>query len=280
MKFLQKMVAWLLLALCFFQLGMVRPLHANENTLVPAQEISPDFHPSKKDLEFSERSQSSEKWTFSKIPRELGGTMKEAFWGWGALGFGLGAGLTAGLYPLDDKLEDSYRKDALFGSTGNSIISWTLSPYTIGGVSLFTWIAAANTGHPKLAMTTRALTEALILSMGIDAVAKVSFRRERPDGGNFSFPSGHATAAFTAAGVLTTFYGWKAGIPSYALASLVSISRLDSKSHFLSDVVMGAVLGTVIGVGAAKFQKKENSQFFFTPQVTSDRASLNITFVR
>ncbi len=239
----------------------------------------PTLQLSPKDLEFSQRSQVAEHWTFKKIPRELGGSLKESFWGWGSLGFALGMGLTAGLYPLDDDLQNSFEPDSLFGSTGNSIIGWTLSPYTIGGVSIITWIVAHNTHHPKLAMTARALTEALFLSLGIDAVAKLSFRREGPDGSNFSFPSAHATAAFTAAGVLTTLYGWKAALPSYALAGLVSVSRIDDDEHFLSDVVMGAVLGSVIGIGTARFHKKENPNFFFSGQVTRERAVLGLTYI-
>jgi Membrane-associated phospholipid phosphatase len=280
MKKIHRSLAGPLLAICLCQFTLIPSLQAEATSLEKPQEISPDYQPTKKDLEFSQRSSTAENWTFRKIPRELGGTMKEAFWGWGGLGFGLGMGLTGALVPLDDNLQNSFDADALFGHTGNEIIGWTLSPYTIGGISLITWIVSANTNHPKLAMTTRALTEALFLSLSIDAIAKVSFRRERPDGGNFSFPSAHATAAFTAAGVLTTFYGWKAGLPSYALASLVSVSRIDSDSHFLTDVLAGAVLGTVIGVGAAKFQKKDNPQFFITPQVSHERASLNLTFIR
>lgn len=240
---------------------------------------TPDIQLSPQDSEFAARSDTAENFVFKQFPRELGGSMKTSFWGWGGLAFGLGMGLTAGLHPLDDDLQNSFEANALFGKTGNDIIGWTLSPYTIGGVSFFTWVAAAHTGHPKLSLTTKAMTEAILLSMSIDAIAKVSFRRERPDGGNFSFPSGHATAAFAAAGVLTTFYGWKAGVPSYALASLVSISRIDSDKHFLSDVVMGAVLGSVIGIGTARWHKKENPNFFLTPQVTRDHASLGFTYL-
>ena len=244
-----------------------------------ASEVAPDIQLSPQDTEFGERSARAEKFTFKEIPRDLGLSMKESFWGWGSLAFALGIGLTAGLHSVDDDLQNSFQPNALFGDTGNDIIGWTLSPYTIGGVSIITWIVAANTHHPKLALTGRALSEALLLSMGIDVITKLSFRRQRPDGGNFGFPSAHATAAFTAAGVLTTFYGWKAGVPSYALASLVSISRVDSYKHFLSDVVMGAVLGSVIGVGTARFHKKEHPNFFLTPQVSRNNASIGFTYI-
>ncbi len=260
--------------------GGVGDSSAPQTALSISEVPNPDYLPPKKDVEFGDRSQRAEKFTFAEIPRDLGGGMKESFWGWGALGFAAGMGITAAVHPFDNDLQNSFSPHAVFGSTGDSVISWTFSPYTLGGVSLLTWIAAANSNHPKLALTCRTLTEALFLSMSIDAIAKVAFRRERPSGGNFSFPSGHATAAFTVAAVLTTLYGWKAALPSYAMASLVSIARVDSDSHFLSDVVMGAVLGSIIGVGTARFQKKKNPNFFLTPQVTRERAALNITFIR
>jgi len=259
------------------------PLAMAKSKPAPSEEVPPETSPtiqlSPADTEFGERSVHGEKFTFKDIPRELGGSLKESFWGWGALGFGLGIGLTAGLHPLDDNLQNSFQPNALFGKTANDVMGWVISPYTIGGVSLITWIVAANTDHPKLALTTRAMTEALFLSLSLDAITKVSFRRHRPDGGSLGFPSAHATAVFTAAGVLTTFYGWKAAIPSYAVASLISISRIDGYHHFLSDVMMGAVLGSVIGVGTARFHKKEHPNFFLTPQVSSKNASIGFTYI-
>lgn len=59
-----------------------------------------------------------------------------------------------------------------------------------------------------------------------------------------SFPSGHASAAFTAAGVLSQ------GDPLwplyYAIAAVVASSRVYVKIHHPSDVVAGAVLGIAL----------------------------------
>lgn len=59
-----------------------------------------------------------------------------------------------------------------------------------------------------------------------------------------SFPSGHASAAFTAAGVLSQ------GDPMwpvyYAIAAVVASSRVYVKIHHPSDVVAGAVLGIAL----------------------------------
>jgi membrane-associated phospholipid phosphatase len=82
---------------------------------------------------------------------------------------------------------------------------------------------------------------------------KETVRRERPvraDGtrpSGFSFPSGHATATFAAATVLQQHLGYKAGVPTYLVASYVAMSRLHENVHNASDVVFGAAIGIVVG---------------------------------
>jgi undecaprenyl-diphosphatase len=60
-----------------------------------------------------------------------------------------------------------------------------------------------------------------------------------------SFPSGHASAAFTAASILSQRSStWPL---YYSLASLVATSRVYVKIHHASDVVAGAAVGVVLG---------------------------------
>jgi undecaprenyl-diphosphatase len=59
-----------------------------------------------------------------------------------------------------------------------------------------------------------------------------------------SFPSGHASAAFTAAGVLSE--GDPLWPAYYAIAAVVASSRVYVKIHHPSDVVAGAVLGIAL----------------------------------
>jgi membrane-associated phospholipid phosphatase len=42
-------------------------------------------------------------------------------------------------------------------------------------------------------------------------------------------------------------YGWKIGVPAYALAGLMGVSRIHQDKHWLSDVVAGAALGFISG---------------------------------
>ena len=69
--------------------------------------------------------------------------------------------------------------------------------------------------------------------------------KPRPDGSdNFSFPSGHTTSAFSGAAFIERRYGWKYGIPAYAMASFVGYSRIQANKHDGWDVLAGAVIGT------------------------------------
>jgi undecaprenyl-diphosphatase len=62
---------------------------------------------------------------------------------------------------------------------------------------------------------------------------------------DFAFPSAHATAAFSAAAVLTHF-DKKRRLFYYLIALLISYSRIYLVCHYLLDVIGGAALGWVI----------------------------------
>lgn len=103
---------------------------------------------------------------------------------------------------------------------------------------------------------------------------KYSINRERPNGYERSFPSGHTAAAFASAGFLQMRYGWGYGIPAYALAAFTGYSRVESNNHWTSDVLAGAA----IGIGAnliftSKYAEKVN----VTPYVDPNRKEQGIS---
>ena len=96
--------------------------------------------------------------------------------------------------------------------------------------------------------------ESLIVNQGI----KRLFRRTRPTvagdsrfpvrkPSTSSFPSGHASAAFFAATVLTSFSGAIVAPAWFALAGVVGTSRAYVRIHHPSDVVGGALVGLALG---------------------------------
>jgi membrane-associated phospholipid phosphatase len=64
-----------------------------------------------------------------------------------------------------------------------------------------------------------------------------------------SFPSGHAITAFSLATVLAMQYRGTVWVPivSYSVAAGVGLSRLTENRHWLSDILVGGILGHFIG---------------------------------
>jgi membrane-associated phospholipid phosphatase len=63
-----------------------------------------------------------------------------------------------------------------------------------------------------------------------------------------SFPSGHATGAFSVATVVATRYRNHRWVPwaMYSFATVISLSRITTSAHFPSDVFLGAALGYTV----------------------------------
>jgi len=70
-----------------------------------------------------------------------------------------------------------------------------------------------------------------------------------------SFPSGHATAAFTAAMLLAE----RRRAPWLVLAGLVGGSRVYVQMHHASDVIGGAILGIVLGAALRPVVRRDRS---------------------
>jgi len=89
----------------------------------------------------------------------------------------------------------------------------------------------------------------LLLTTGISYGLKRTVREERPDHSSHrSFPSGHSADAFAAAATLENRYGWKAGLPAFALATFVATARVEARKHHWYDCVAGAAIGTGTGL--------------------------------
>ena len=95
----------------------------------------------------------------------------------------------------------------------------------------------------------------------VNGLVKLAFRRQRPENTEprplplriprtSSFPSGHSSAAFFAATLLSN---GRSGLVYYPLATVVASSRVYVRIHHASDVVAGAALGAVLGKVVKRF---------------------------
>lgn len=111
-------------------------------------------------------------------------------------------------------------------------------------------------------------TASLLASFVFTATAKRVIKRDRPYlkltqlqpyqiEGDFSFPSGHTSNAFTAAGNLAFAYKkWYVVAPAYIWAASVGYSRMHLGVHYPTDVLVGAILGTASAYICNRWQNK------------------------
>ena len=158
-------------------------------------------------------------------------------------------------------LRSGARGAALFGDPGSVIIDAAL-------------YAGGRIAHNKNVQTDgESALEAAALSGLVTYVLKGAFGRARPyadstnatdfrfargfpNAGEFqSFPSGHTTAGFAFASVITARLARRsprtarwAGPLLYTAAALTGLSRVYDHKHWASDVLTGAAIGTVSGL--------------------------------
>ena len=126
-------------------------------------------------------------------------------------------------------------------TTSGDIIQMLLPAAAL--TSCFIWKDTNDTvWHKKPAMQ---FLKSYVAGMIIQQSLKRIVLKPRPDGSdNLSFPSGHTTSAFSGAAFIERRYGWKYGIPAYAMASFVGYSRIQANKHDGWDVLAGAFIGT------------------------------------
>lgn len=82
----------------------------------------------------------------------------------------------------------------------------------------------------------------------------------------YSFPSGHATASFAAMTAVFLCGNKKYSYLAYVLALLIGFSRIYIQVHYASDIVGGALVGTLCGIGAWLLIR-----FWFKKMAASDK---------
>ena len=97
-------------------------------------------------------------------------------------------------------------------------------------------------------LTAKLCSLSLISSSAIVAMTKYTTNRERPEGmsprHNSSFPSGHAAGSAAVAVMVARRHG-RLGIVAWMIALWIMLSRIYLGRHFPSDVLTGALLGSI-----------------------------------
>ncbi|NJD08944.1 MAG: phosphatase PAP2 family protein [Gemmatimonadetes bacterium] len=154
------------------------------------------------------------------------------------------------------------------------------------------YVAGRVAGWPHIAKMGLHGTETIMLASTITSVLKAAFGRARPylsgdatpdsyaflrglEGNQYkSFPSGHATAAFSLAAAVTaessrwideaqTWPGLKVvvGTTMYGAATLVGLARMYDDRHWASDVLAGAAIGTFSGIAVVRYTHRHPGNF-------------------
>ena len=165
------------------------------------------------------------------------------------------SGVTAGLFVTDSDYSKHLSRNPATISHYKTLSNAGVGAL-IGGAGGM-WLLGHVSHNEHWSETGFLAGEAALNSLVAVEAFKYSMRRERPyqgDGtgpffhsGGTSFPSEHAAAAWSVAGVIAHEYPSPfMKIMAYGLASLVDYSRIRGRQHFPSDVFVGSIMGNLI----------------------------------
>ncbi len=163
-------------------------------------------------------------------------------------------GITAGLFVTDRQYSASLSRNPTTISHYKTVSNLGVASLVGAGAGLYLFSFPTHKDHWR--ETGFLAGEAALNSLVTIEALKYSAGRERPYQGNgsgsffqggTSFPSEHAAAAWSIAGVIAHEYpGTLPKLFAYGAASAVSFSRVHARQHFPSDVVIGSVLGYLV----------------------------------
>ncbi len=180
-------------------------------------------------------------------------------------------GATAGLIVADPHVMPYFRKHAGnlddLNDTFDPMITTAEVIAVPVGLMVSGYIRHDQRSVSSALLCAEAYADSAIPNLAIKAITRRERPSDIPPDGDFhntffnggkspfhgsSFPSGHATGAFSVATVVAIRYQRHRWVPwaAYALATAVSFSRVTSSAHFPSDVFLGAAMGYSV----ARFQ--------------------------
>lgn len=141
----------------------------------------------------------------------------------------------------------------------NHWVAYGSNGATLAVFSVLLYLAGRIRGNKTFADAGKFLLAGFVISGITVQILKHLLGRARPRityeilftgpslrGGYDSFPSGHTTAAFCSAFIISLYFP-RYRFLFYLLAVLIALTRVIGLSHFPSDIFAGAVLGLAVG---------------------------------
>lgn len=155
-------------------------------------------------------------------------------------------------------------------------------------------VAGLATGNDRLLVTAGRAVEAMIITKALSSFSKRLIGRGRPftDEGPRRFeplnlgnprdlrsmPSGHTSSAFALATVVANRHRHPlVRYGAYAWATSVALQRVESRSHWVSDTLIGGALGYAVGRAVLRNEVGDHS-LTFTPSLNRDSVSGNLQY--
>lgn len=160
---------------------------------------------------------------------------------------------------LSSSSEPSWAKFASGNGSALFLAAGTLLPLATDG----------KDGSQHTLRTVDALAVSTLLTSGL----KILTHQKRPDSSSYnSFPSGHASAAFTVA-TMQAHYHPKQALLWYGGATLIAASRVKLNRHYTRDVIAGAALG----FASARLELSQPRGLLLRPFIRNDGPNNRIT---
>jgi len=191
---------------------------------------------------------------------------------------GAATALVGGVILLDDRGREEIARNS---NSSTQEIAKAVEPFgaeyswgVLGGFYL-----AGRYGHNEKSRSVArdGLASSLIAAGVITPILKVAVGRSRPSQtegtfttgeGGMSFPSGHTTQAFAVASVIASHYDSRlVKVAAYGLATAVGWSRMENNAHYASDVVAGALIGTLVGRTVVRLHSEHRVNFEAAPSL-------------
>jgi hypothetical protein len=164
-----------------------------------------------------------------------------------------GAGVTAAFIASDSW----WSKQVPLNHVASSRKISDYGTYSLLGLSGASFLLGQMKHDDQLSEVGLLSAEAAINATAVAYAFREITQRQRPYQGNqhgdffaggASFPSEHATIAWSVASVWAHQYpGWFSQMAAYGLASAVTVTRVTARQHFPSDAIIGSALGWYFG---------------------------------